>query len=193
MMRYSLEIRSKTLELTSYILFLILSVFFTKNEFFYRKSFKYNMMFQILEVLTLVVWILAFFFRIRHLFLKYIEILRRRDSPDDETQDVYGTFAQFSKSSQNNILTLDKDPSSDGSSGELMKVENSGISNTRSVESQGLGARMASPHMKNSNLSNGQGSNSGDLGGNGMMPPGLEQTPNYSIRSRKQYNRERMA
>lgn len=165
-MRYSLEEKSKTLELVSFIMFLILAVFFTKNEFFYQKSFRYNFVFQLLEMLTLVLWLLAFIFRIRHLFLKYIEILRRRDSPDDENLTPYGKFGQFHASTQSNILTLDN--KTQNLEDELQNEKNNKLEN----EEQNLDTSMG--FQQKDGLTH--------TPGNPIEKSG---TPNYSIRSRK--------
>ena len=95
------------------------------------------------------------------------------------------------------MLTLENNNSSEGSSKELVAgVNTSGLSNANTADAKekyDIGAGMTSPHLKFEDSQKGGDPLAGGEFGSNLIPQmELEQTPNYSIRSRKPFNRERM-
>jgi hypothetical protein len=93
-MRYELEVKSRTFELIFYILILAFPLLFSKSGFIDNKSYQFNHLSYIVETCIIAVWLAAYYLKLRHLILKYFEILKRKDSLDRDVEDVYGIPCQ---------------------------------------------------------------------------------------------------
>ena len=131
LMRYELQIKSKTFELTFTLLSLLMALLFSENEIFWRKkSWRNSYLFYLLELSVLATWVYSFCLQLLHVSKKYTEIIRRRDHADDESIPAYGIASGLQRSSVDGILTLG-DTSDDKNSRELKTENSTGLANQK--------------------------------------------------------------
>lgn len=107
MMRYELQIKSKTFEIGFTLVVLVMALVFSENEIFWgKKSWRNSCLFYLLEISVLGLWIYSLGLQLAHVFRKYVEIIRRRDHADDESIPTYGITSGIQRNSIDGILTL---------------------------------------------------------------------------------------
>ena len=110
-MRYPFESRSKTLELLSQLMFLSFNIIFEQNKFSKLKKCIHNFFTSFLELFIMALWIYGLFISIKHTFFKNKEIIRRIDTPFDNTSKIYGGKNDVTNINKNILLTIQKQTS----------------------------------------------------------------------------------